>query len=123
LSLAVLTAGCGGSTPTPTTAAGGKAADWIRLERLPPAARPGALLFSSSGCTACHTYLGDGRSNLGAPDLTSIGAKNLGVAYYVRFLRCPSCLRSGSTMPAFDSLGAARLRRLAVFLEASKGRR
>src|SRR5207248_11017599 len=28
----------------------------------------GATVFASSGCTACHTYLGTGSSNLGAPD-------------------------------------------------------
>src|SRR5262245_22649441 len=33
----------------------------------------GATIFASSGCTACHTYLGTGSSNLGAPDLSSIG--------------------------------------------------
>src|SRR5436190_20442226 len=33
----------------------------------------GAKLFAQSGCTACHTYLGTGSSNLGAPDLTAIG--------------------------------------------------
>src|SRR5213076_95343 len=36
----------------------------------------GAKLFAVSGCTACHTYLGTGSSNLGAPDLTDIGSKN-----------------------------------------------
>src|SRR5437016_9693228 len=35
----------------------------------------GAKLFAVSGCTACHTYLGTGSSNLGAPDLTNIGSK------------------------------------------------
>src|SRR6058998_2090307 len=38
-----------------------------------PQAVAGAKLFAQSGCTACHTYLGTGSSNLGAPDLTSIG--------------------------------------------------
>src|ERR671936_735518 len=36
----------------------------------------GAKLFAQSGCTSCHTYLGTGSSNLGAPDLTSIGKTN-----------------------------------------------
>src|SRR5213083_2999314 len=39
----------------------------------------GATIFASSGCTACHTYLGTGSSNLGAPDLSSIGKGGLGV--------------------------------------------
>src|SRR5512132_994126 len=30
----------------------------------------GANAFATSGCTACHTYLGTGGGNLGAPDLS-----------------------------------------------------
>src|SRR4029077_21113448 len=45
---------------------------WVTAEKLPPQAVPGAKLFATAGCTACHTYLGAGSSNLGAPDLTSI---------------------------------------------------
>ena len=33
------------------------------------AAVAGATLFAESGCANCHTYLGSGSSNLGAPDL------------------------------------------------------
>jgi menaquinol-cytochrome c reductase cytochrome b/c subunit len=81
----------------------------------------GANLFAESGCTACHTYLGTGSSNLGAPDLTNIGSKNLGVDFQVRHLECPSCVTAGSPMPSFKSLGPDALHQLAVFLEASKG--
>ncbi len=81
----------------------------------------GANLFAESGCTACHTYLGTGSSNLGAPDLTNIGSKNLGVDFQVRHLECPSCVNAGSAMPSFKSLGPDALHQLAVFLEASKG--
>src|SRR5206468_10543092 len=35
----------------------------------------GANLFAVSACTNCHTYLGTGSSNLGAPDLSAEGAK------------------------------------------------
>ena len=34
------------------------------------AAVAGATLFAQSGCLNCHTYSGEGNSNLGAPDLT-----------------------------------------------------
>ena len=34
----------------------------------------GAELFAQSGCLNCHTYLGEGAGNLGAPDLSEIGA-------------------------------------------------
>jgi quinol---cytochrome c reductase cytochrome c subunit, bacillus type len=94
---------------------------WIQQENLPPEAKPGALLFASSGCTACHTYAGSGGSNLGAPDLTDIGTRNLGIDFQIRHLECPSCVNPGSPMPKFASLGKDRLRQLAIFLEASKG--
>ena len=88
---------------------------------LPPDAVPGAKLFAVAGCTACHTYNGAGGSNLGAPDLTAIGLRNLGIGFEIRHLRCPSCLNPGSPMPPFATLGTKRLQQLAIFLEASKG--
>jgi len=96
---------------------------WVKAEKLPPAAVPGAKLFAVSGCTACHTYLGTGGAQLGAPDLTAIGTRNLGVQFQINHLKCPSCVNAGSPMPKFASLGDARLKQLAVFLEASKGKR
>ena len=96
---------------------------WISAEKLPPAAVPGAKLFAVAGCTACHTYLGTGSSNLGAPDLTTIGTRNLGIDFQIRHLQCPSCVNPGSPMPKFASLGTKRLHELAVFLEASKGKK
>jgi len=94
---------------------------WIKAERLPQKAVAGATLFADSGCTACHTYLGTGSSNLGAPDLTEIGTRNLGIQFQINHLKCPSCVNPGSPMPKFESLGDARLRQLAIFLESSKG--
>ena len=94
---------------------------WIKAQNLPKAAEPGARLFAVAGCTACHTYLGTGSSNLGAPDLTTIGQRNLGIAFQIRHLECPSCVNPGSPMPKFASLGKERLKDLAIFLEASKG--
>jgi menaquinol-cytochrome c reductase cytochrome b/c subunit len=96
---------------------------WVKAEKLPPAAVPGAKLFAESGCTACHTYLGSGGAQLGAPDLSSIGAAKLGIDFQIRHLKCPSCVNAGSPMPKFESLGEKRLHDLAVFLEASKGKR
>ena len=96
---------------------------WISAEKLSPAAVPGAKLFAVAGCTACHTYLGTGSSNLGAPDLTTIGTRNLGIDFQIRHLQCPSCVNPGSPMPKFASLGTKRLHELAVFLEASKGKK
>jgi cytochrome c oxidase subunit 2 len=96
---------------------------WIKDEHLPQNAVPGAKLFASSGCTACHTYDGTGSSNLGAPDLTDIGSKNLGINFQIRHLKDPAAVTPGSPMPKFASLGEANLRKLAIFLEASKGKK
>jgi menaquinol-cytochrome c reductase cytochrome b/c subunit len=94
---------------------------WIKKQGLPPAAVPGAKLFASSGCLTCHTYLGTGSSNLGAPDLSKEGAKGRGIQFQIKHLMDPRSVTPGSPMPSFASLGQANLNKLAIFLEASKG--
>jgi quinol---cytochrome c reductase cytochrome c subunit, bacillus type len=86
-----------------------------------PEAVAGANLFAVSGCTNCHTYLGAGGSNLGAPDLSDEGSKGKGIQFQIDHLKCPSCVNAGSPMPSFQALGEDNLRKLATFLEASKG--
>jgi hypothetical protein len=86
-----------------------------------PVAIQGAKLFASVGCLNCHTYLGSGNHNLGAPDLSAEGAKNQGIFFQIQHLKCPSCVHKGSPMPSFASQGTLNLTRLATFLEASKG--
>ncbi|MER3409232.1 MAG: cytochrome b [Thermoleophilia bacterium] len=95
--------------------------EWIKENNLPPEARPGAELFAQSGCQNCHTYLRSGSSNLGAPDLSSEGRRNRGLKWQIDHLKCPSCVSPGSPMPSFAQLGEENLRKIAVFLEASKG--
>jgi mono/diheme cytochrome c family protein len=112
--LVLLAAGCGGHGKSDV-------ARWVRVEQLPKQAVPGAALFAAKGCTACHTYAGSGSTNLNAPDLSSIGSRQLGIRFQVVHLKCPSCVNPGSPMPPFRSLGPRRLHQLAVFLEASKG--
>lgn len=99
----------------------GAVPNWVKQNNLPPEAIPGAKLFAEAGCTTCHVYLGVGSSNLGAPDLSAIGSKNLGVDFQIKHLKCPSCVVPGSPMPSFAALGDEALRQLAIFLEASKG--
>ncbi len=113
--------GSGKLVVQPPPPVGPEAARWKRLERLPATAIPGAKLFDASGCTACHTYAGSGRSLLGGPDLTAIGRRHLGIRLQIRHLRIPASVVPGSPMPSFASLGDRRLHQLAVFLEASKG--
>jgi menaquinol-cytochrome c reductase cytochrome b/c subunit len=81
----------------------------------------GAEIFAQVGCVQCHTYLGTGSSNLGAPDLTDEGKKGRTISFQIDHLKCPSCETPGSPMPPFANLGEENLRKLAVFLQASKG--
>jgi menaquinol-cytochrome c reductase cytochrome b/c subunit len=94
---------------------------WVERENLPPQARPGANLFARLPCLGCHSYVGAGGGFAGAPDLTDIGSKNLGVDFQIAHLKCPSCETPGSPMPPYADLGEDNLRKLAIFLEASKG--
>jgi menaquinol-cytochrome c reductase cytochrome b/c subunit len=80
----------------------------------------GARVFAESGCTACHTYLGTGSSNLGAPDLSAIGKSGQGADFFANYVKDPS--QFGNTvMPKFGALGDEKLRQLGTFLAASKG--
>jgi len=80
----------------------------------------GAVVFASSGCTACHTYLGTGSSNLGAPDLSAIGKGGLGVEGFANYVADPS-KAGNNVMPKFKALGDQKLHQLGEFLNASKG--
>jgi mono/diheme cytochrome c family protein len=86
-----------------------------------PTAIARAKLCAVSGCLNCHTYLGVGGSQLGAPNLSAEGAKNKGIAFQVAHLTNPAAVNPGSPMPSFAGLGTANLTKLATFLEASKG--
>jgi len=93
----------------------------------------GAKVFAEAGCTSCHTYLGTGGGNLGAPDLSSEGTKGKGASGLAAYVSDPS--KFGNTvMPKFGAfkdipakdangkdLGTSELQALAVFLDASKG--
>ena len=94
---------------------------WQTKENLPDEALPGARLFAVAGCTACHTYLGVGGQFPGAPDLTAEGARNSSIDFQIKHLNDPRSTNPSSPMPAFDKLGAERVRQLAIFLVNSKG--
>jgi hypothetical protein len=85
-----------------------------------PDAVAGATTFASSGCTACHTYLGTGSSNLGAPDLSAIGKGGQGADFFAKYVADPSKF-GNNVMPRFASLGQQKLKQLGEFLAASKG--
>jgi cytochrome c553 len=79
----------------------------------------GAKIFASSGCTACHTYLGTGSSNQGAPDLSAEGTKGRNKQFFMQYIRDPSKF-GNNVMPKFG-FNDQQLSQLAAFLLASKG--
>jgi len=79
----------------------------------------GAKTFASSGCTACHTYLGTGSSNLGAPDLSAEGTKGRNKQFFMQYIKDPSKF-GNNVMPKFG-FDDQQLSQLAAFLMASKG--
>jgi len=82
-------------------------------------AEKGATLFAQSGCLNCHTYLGQGGGNLGAPDLSSIGASE-DAEFFVRYLTNPAAF-GNTVMGSYAYLGQENLGALGAFLAASKG--
>ena len=82
-------------------------------------ATKGATLFAQSGCLNCHTYLGSGGGNLGAPDLSEIGASNE-ASFFVQYLTNPAAF-GNNVMGSYAYLGQENLAALGAFLEASKG--
>jgi menaquinol-cytochrome c reductase cytochrome b/c subunit len=81
----------------------------------------GAKLFAQSGCTSCHTYLGTGSSNLGAPDLSAIGASGQGADFFSSYVSNPRKYNN-TVMPVFGNLGSPEnIRNIGIFLAASKG--
>jgi quinol---cytochrome c reductase cytochrome c subunit, bacillus type len=80
----------------------------------------GAEIFAQVGCGQCHVYLGTGAANLGAPDLSDVGASNLGAEHFAAYVANPA--QFGNTvMPPFAGLGEENLAKLGAFLAASKG--
>src|SRR5919202_480989 len=95
--------------------------DWVKKQNLKGQAVRGARLFAEVGCMNCHTYLGAGASNLGAPNLTAEGTKGRGIDFQKRHIKCPQCVNPGSQMQPFPNLTDDQLTKLATFLESSKG--
>src|SRR5437763_4403837 len=79
----------------------------------------GAKIFASSGCTACHTYLGTGSSNQGAPDLSAEATRGKSKQQLHDYIKDPSAF-GNNIMPKFG-FSDTQLNQLASFLRASKG--
>jgi menaquinol-cytochrome c reductase cytochrome b/c subunit len=95
--------------------------NWVEQQGLSAEGEKGANIFAQAGCTSCHTYLGAGTPNLGAPDLSAEGAKGRGKEFQIKHLKCPSCVNPGSPMPPFANFTDEQYNQLATFLEESKG--
>jgi menaquinol-cytochrome c reductase cytochrome b/c subunit len=94
---------------------------WIEENNLPEEVRPGAELVAGLGCLQCHTYLGTGSANFGAPELGEIGAQEgKSVDYFQRYVANPGEFGNNIMRPYADQ-GEERLRQIAEFLAASKG--
>ena len=80
----------------------------------------GATLFAQSGCLNCHTYLGEGSSNLGAPNLSDVGATDRGIEFFKAYISNPAQY-GNNVMISYSYLGDENLTNLATFLDASRG--
>ncbi len=83
-------------------------------------AERGARIFALAGCATCHTYLGGGTQNAGAPDLSDIGSSGRNHEGFVAYVSDPSQF-GNNVMPKFEQLGEENLDALATFLVESKG--
>jgi cytochrome c2 len=96
--------------------------EWAETEGFAdnPDAVEGAEIFAQVGCMNCHTYNGQGATNLGAPDLSDIGStSNRGVDGFADYVADPT--QFGNTvMPKFEDLGEENLRKMGEFLQASQ---
>jgi cytochrome c2 len=95
--------------------------DWSRQQGgFSPEAREGAEIFAQVGCLQCHVYLGSGSANVGAPELSNYGESGRKGEALTSYIANPSQF-GNNVMPSFANLGEENLRKLAAFLEASKG--
>lgn len=102
--------------------ASGTTQEWAEVQGFAgnAAAEAGAELFAQTGCLNCHVYLGEGNANLGAPELTDVGATGRGVQYFKDYVSNPAQF-GNNVMISYSYLGDENLTNLATFLDASKG--
>jgi menaquinol-cytochrome c reductase cytochrome b/c subunit len=95
---------------------------WTAENNLPEDVRPGGEIVAQIGCLTCHVYAETGVTNLGAPELTAIGAEEgKDVEYFQRYVGNPREF-GNNVMPVYgETLSEEQLRQVAEFLEASKG--
>jgi len=99
-----------------------KVPDWAEKQgfSLSSKAGQGAKVFASLTCMTCHTYLGAGSSNYGAPDLSSIG-KGQNAAFFADYIPNAATKYGNQAMAQFAALPKDEIDLIAAFLAASKG--
>jgi menaquinol-cytochrome c reductase cytochrome b/c subunit len=80
----------------------------------------GAKIFAQQTCMTCHTYLGAGSSNVGAPDLSAIG-KGQNKAFFQDYIPNAATKYGNQAMAVFAGLPKNQVDLIASFLAASKG--
>jgi mono/diheme cytochrome c family protein len=88
---------------------------------LTPQARRGSALFTSLGCSGCHTVGATG-GTIG-PDLSSEGRSGHTRAWLIQQLRDPKSHNPTSIMPAFAAVSDDDLSALASFLQSQGAQR
>jgi cytochrome c oxidase subunit 2 len=105
-------------------------ARWSAAKAAPPtpAGGPGAELFLSSGCAACHTIGGTAANGLAGPDLTHVGSRRTigaGILPNNRgtlagWVADSQTIKPGNRMPAYKQFSADELNAVAEYLESLK---
>ena len=93
---------------------------WVEAQGLSEEGAEGAALFAELGCLNCHTYLDSGASQLGAPDLSEIGATGQTAEEFAAYIANPAEF-GNNVMPAYEDQGEEILLLVGTFLEESKG--
>jgi hypothetical protein len=100
---------------------------WQKSNNLPDSVHDGGIIVAEAGCLNCHVYAGSGSANVGAPELTAIGAQSgKDAAYFARYVANPREF-GNQIMPVFSKkivgtgLSDEQLQQVGEFLAASKG--
>lgn len=93
-----------------------------------PQQTPGAAVFDTSGCGACHTIRGTSANGVAGPDLTHVGARRtLGAGVRPNnagamggWIANSQAIKPGNRMPAYPVLSGQDLRAVSTYLESLK---
>jgi len=113
--LAVLAAGCDGTTGMSSMHSGGGGADPPKLS---PQASAGKDLVARLGCQGCHKI--DGKGGTVGPDLSNEGGKGKSDAWLAKQIRDPRAHDPSTMMPAFSSISGKQVDELVAYLQTLK---